>query len=295
MSKKSIIILTTALLTLTLGCMMPAFANLLLNPDFETWTNFRQPTGWTVEDTVYAKIYQESTQVFHSNYAVKMQRFQIGTGNNKGITQRVTIPGRGQYIASVRFYRNNDSVLGGLTITWRNASAGFISSWPVLYTDSILPSWQVIRKAAITDTAPTGAFYADFIIRTYGRSTPTPSPAGGTFFVDSVSFAQVTAVEEMDGNLTKNLLQLEIKPNPFSGTARINFSINPADFSAVKIYDATGNLIRTIWSAEHAGGIYTTTWDGRNETGILSAPGVYFVVVETKQAQSQTAKTLFLR
>jgi hypothetical protein len=289
MSKKSII------LTLALSCMMPAFANLLLNPDFETWTNFRQPTGWTVEDTVYTKIYKESTQVFHGNCAVKMQRFQVGTGNNKGITQRVTIPGRGQYIASARFYRNNDSVLGGLTITWRNASAGFIGSWPVLYTDSILPSWQVIRKAAITDTAPTGAFYVDFIIRTYGRSTPTPTPAGGTLFVDSVSFGLVTGIEELSDNINLHQLQLKVIPNPFFNTTQINFSINAADFGAVKIYDATGKLIRTIRSAEHTGNIHTAIWDGRNETGILSPPGVYFVVVETKQAQTQTAKILYLR
>ncbi|MBS4016561.1 MAG: T9SS type A sorting domain-containing protein [Candidatus Latescibacteria bacterium] len=293
MSKKSIFLLIASVVMLSF--FTPVFANLLLNPDFEAWTNFRQPSEWTVEDTVYAKIYKESTRVFHGNYAVKMQRFQIGTGNNKGIFQRVAIPGRGRYIASVRFYRNNDSVLGGLTITWRNANAGFISSWPVLYTDTILPSWQVVRKAAITDTAPTGAVYADFIIRTYGRGAPTPSPSGGTLFVDSVSFGAVTAIEEIGNSISANPLNLEVKPNPFSNTARINFSVNPADFGAVKIYDATGNLVRTIRSIGQAGSSYTTTWDGRNERGILSAPGVYFIVLETKQGQSQALKTMFLR
>lgn len=68
--------------------------NLLQNPSFETWINSHQPgSPWRVEDTTYAKIYKESTRVFHGTYAAKLQRMLAGTGNNKGLLQRVAIPG----------------------------------------------------------------------------------------------------------------------------------------------------------------------------------------------------------
>lgn len=273
----------------------PASANLIQNPSFEVWTNPQTPVSWTVEDTVYAKIYKESTRVFHGVYAAKLQRLQAGTGNSKGLLQRVAVPGRGQYVASMRVYHNPDSVRCGLTITWRNATEGFISSWSTVYAESIAPIWQAVRKAAITDTAPNGAAYADFIIRTYGRSTPTPSPSGGTFVVDSVIFYNATAIKETQSNDIKNRLHLEINPNPFRNTVRINFSTNPADFSAIKIYDAAGQVVRIIRSTVEDNGLQVANWDGRNENSLRSAPGIYFVVLETLNAQTKTVKTLYLR
>lgn len=293
MIKRNILIPIVCILIF--GSLVPVFANLLLNPSFETWTNPRTPANWTVEDTIYAKIYKESTRVFHGAYAAKFQRFQVGETNNKGILQRVAVPGRGRYIASARFYRSSDSARCGLTITWRNSSLAFISSWSTIYADTVLPTWQVIRKAAVSDTAPTGAAFADFIIRTYGRSIPTPSPSGGTFVADSVSFAAVTAIEETGNSLSKNSLQLDVKPNPFTNITQINFLVNPASFKAVKIYDATGNLVKTINSMNRNDAFFTTSWDGRNEKGITVASGIYFVALETKNAQTKTVKTLFLR
>ena len=291
MSKRSII--TILGIALLVGSITPIFANLVQNPSFETWTSLTQPTVWRVEDTNYARIYKESTRVFSGTYAAKLQRLQVGTGNNKGLLQRIilTSPVRGRYIARCRFYDNTDSVSGGLTITWRAADSSFISSWSTVYTTN-QATWQVVERAAATDTAPTNAAIADFLLRTYGTST---TPAGGIFVVDSASFERVTAIEEQDGSNLKNVLHLEVTPNPFSTNASISFVVNPASFKAVKIYDAAGNVVRTFSSPNYMNDSYKTSWDGHNEHGVLSAPGVYFVVLETNNAESQTVKTLFLR
>lgn len=190
---------------------------------------------------------------------------------------------------------------GGLTITWRRldttASNNFISSWSTAYTVNS-SSWQVVERASASDTAPTGAGLADFLIRTYGTST---TPAGGTFFVDSVYFDRYTGSIEEQTSSIKTQISLEVKPNPFTFSTLINFTMNPINFDAITVYDAAGNIVKTLTALNHIkqslvpSGSYTATWNGYNEKGVLSAPGVYFVVLETKNAETKTIKTLFLR
>ncbi len=290
MSKKWVLIIF-GITALVMFVKPTQAVNLLTNPNFETWSSLYQPTGWTVEDTNYARIYKESTRVFAGTYAVKMKRLQVGTGNNKGLLQQVAIPGRGRYIARVRFSDNTDSCSGGMTITWRTSSGTFISSWSTAYTVNS-SSWQVVERGTATDTAPTGAALADFLIRTYGTST---TPAGGTFAADSAFFDRVTAIEEEPGQNMKTTLNLEVTPNPFSTTTLINFTVNPTNFRAIKIYDATGNVVKTMNSMTSTNGVYRMNWDGRNENGVMSAPGVYFVVLETNNTETKAVKTLFLR
>ena len=68
---------------------------------------------------------------------------------------------------------------------------------------------------------------------------------------------------------------------PAFGSASIRFGL-PADANAgsgsVRIYDATGRRVRTLWSGPLAPGIpYVASWDGRSESGRAASPGLYFV------------------
>ncbi|MEO0131398.1 MAG: FlgD immunoglobulin-like domain containing protein [candidate division WOR-3 bacterium] len=268
-----------------------AFANLLLNPSLESWTNPRTPANWTVEDTTYTKVYKESTQVYHGSYAAKFQRFQAGTGNNKGILQRVTLPGTGRYTAAVRVWRTSDSANCGLTITWRRADQSFISSWATTYTDTFLPSWQIILRAGPNDTAPSEAVYADFIVRAYGR---TGSPAGGTFVVDSMYFNRITgAVEEGFPSIINS--PIEISPNPFFYHTSVSYNIPNDAAHTIKVYDATGKVVRVLSPNEKTKGQWYSVWDGRNEQGEILPPGIYFVVLESTNGQVKRAKAILLR
>jgi hypothetical protein len=288
MPKKSIIILFG--IALLISIVVPAYSvNLLQNPSFETWTSLRQPANWTVEDTTQAKIYKESTNVFHGIYSAKMQRLIAGSGSNKGLMQRLTIPGRGQFVARARFKENTDSVSGGITITWRRSDESFLSSWTTTYTVNSA-NWQVVQRI---DTAATDAGVADFLIRTYGTST---TPAGGIVVVDSVFFERVTGNVE-ENRTTNNLIPftLEVSPNPFSNFATINFAIEPSSFQCVKIYDATGNIVKTITKSNYTNNVFRTIWDGRNTSGQLVPDGVYFVALETNQNKTKVVKSLLLR
>jgi flagellar hook assembly protein FlgD len=44
----------------------------------------------------------------------------------------------------------------------------------------------------------------------------------------------------------------------------------------VRVYDATGRVVRTLVDADHATGEWEAAWDGRSDAGALVGPGVYF-------------------
>jgi gliding motility-associated-like protein len=50
----------------------------------------------------------------------------------------------------------------------------------------------------------------------------------------------------------------------------------------VAIYDLAGSLVRTLADREQIGGIYTETWDGKNDAGEVVPPGNYIVLLEVK-------------
>ena len=260
--------------------------NILQNPSFEIWSSLHQPENWIVEDT--AAVYKESTCVFHENYAVKLKRLQVGTGHNVGFFQIISIPARGRYTAHVRFFDNTDSLTGGITITWRRADTSFIIAWSTVYTLNA-PNWQVVQK---TDTAPLEAALVEFRFRTYGTTT---TPAGGTFVVDSAFFGlPEIGITESNKLPIITTLQL-IKPNPAtSRLTQISFSLAEPSRISLKIYDALGRLVKTLINQYQTSGIYSITWDGKDEHKRTVTEGVYFYTLETPN-QTFTKKLVLMK
>ncbi|MBK8232387.1 MAG: T9SS type A sorting domain-containing protein [Candidatus Eisenbacteria bacterium] len=73
-------------------------------------------------------------------------------------------------------------------------------------------------------------------------------------------------------------------PNPSSRSSRITFSIATAGPVSVRIFDATGRLVRTVLEGDLPAGDASVTWDGRNEQSEAVPAGVYFSRVETPHA-----------
>lgn len=65
-------------------------------------------------------------------------------------------------------------------------------------------------------------------------------------------------------------------PNPFNPTTEIAFAIpNPADVK-LEIYNVLGQKVRTLVNERKTTGRYQMIWDGRNNSGVIVASGVYF-------------------
>jgi len=70
-------------------------------------------------------------------------------------------------------------------------------------------------------------------------------------------------------------------PNPFTRTATVAFSI-PAERSVrLRVFDASGALVRTLADAALAAGRHQFEWDGRNDHGRFAASGVYYLELQT--------------
>jgi len=77
-----------------------------------------------------------------------------------------------------------------------------------------------------------------------------------------------------------------ITPNPFTGSASVNFSVPKAVNVSLKVYDVTGKLIETLADETFTAGSHTVNWTAE------AAPGVYFVRFTTLEFNACEKVTL---
>ena len=65
-------------------------------------------------------------------------------------------------------------------------------------------------------------------------------------------------------------------PNPFNPETKINYQLPNDGWVSLTVYNVLGQEVRTLVAGEKAAGTYTVTWDGRDDSGLSAASGVYF-------------------
>jgi hypothetical protein len=70
-------------------------------------------------------------------------------------------------------------------------------------------------------------------------------------------------------------------PNPFNPGTLIKFSVRAPGEVKLRIYDASGQALRTLVDNWREPGEYRVTWDGKRDDGTAVASGVYFYRIET--------------
>jgi hypothetical protein len=85
-----------------------------------------------------------------------------------------------------------------------------------------------------------------------------------------------------DGTSPLTALILVAAPTPFNPSLEIRCALPEAGRVRLSVYDLSGRLVTTLADEEQDAGLFTRTWDGRNESGADAAPGVYFVQVMTR-------------
>ncbi|MCD6250521.1 MAG: hypothetical protein J7J98_09350 [candidate division Zixibacteria bacterium] len=90
-------------------------------------------------------------------------------------------------------------------------------------------------------------------------------------------------------------------PNPFNPddgvSTNLRYSLETASDVTIKIYDAGGNLVRTLLDGQAQDAVteQSVPWDGRNGDGSIVANGVYFFVIESSADERAVGKTAVLR
>ncbi len=90
---------------------------------------------------------------------------------------------------------------------------------------------------------------------------------------------------------TSSPVAIGVYPNPFSAFSTICYSLASSGTVALKVYDISGSLIRTLVSGFKDKGTHQVVWDGRSDAGTKVSTGVYFYRL-TAGELSISAKTI---
>ncbi len=169
----------------------------------------------------------------------------------------------------------------GINLKWRTESEIDCREWIIKRGNSVVGPFAEINKIIVSDgnsNEPKEYSYLD--------ASVDPS---------QLYFYQLIEVSG-DGNQVvygpievRSLVQALIfglsaaRPNPFNPLTRhaeINFQIPSRSQVSLKIYNITGQLVRTLVNEVMPAGFYTAKWNGKNDRGQTLSNGIYFYNLE---------------
>ncbi|MDI6809306.1 MAG: T9SS type A sorting domain-containing protein [Candidatus Eisenbacteria bacterium] len=84
-------------------------------------------------------------------------------------------------------------------------------------------------------------------------------------------------------------------PNPMNPSTTINFSLKTRGKVSLRVFDASGRLVRKLVDSRLEAGRHTVSWDGRNDRGLKLGSGVYFYQIETEGGFKSVKKIVILK
>jgi hypothetical protein len=84
-------------------------------------------------------------------------------------------------------------------------------------------------------------------------------------------------------------------PNPVATTTEIRFEVARTSDMSIKVYNAMGQLVRTLKDGRVQPGRYSVHWDGTNSSGEKVSSGVYFYKMEAGKQFLATKKMLIVK
>ncbi len=110
-----------------------------------------------------------------------------------------------------------------------------------------------------------------------GRNTVTVTIEG-----DLVGGGRIAGSVAVDVFGSDAVLSASVSPNPLNPEATLSFSTAKSGPVRVRLYDPSGRLARTLMDESFASaGYHDVRLDGRGESGVRLASGVYFYLIET--------------
>lgn len=88
-----------------------------------------------------------------------------------------------------------------------------------------------------------------------------------------------------EDNLVPTTLTLGVSPELIGGKGSMFFSLPGASHVRLDIYDLTGRRVRTLVNDNLTAGKHEIYWDGRDQKGLATSKGVYFISLTTYDAK----------
>lgn len=109
-------------------------------------------------------------------------------------------------------------------------------------------------------------------------------------------------IENVSSTVVKNINDLPLNysleqnfPNPFNSTTTISFTLNRSYLVALKIYDLSGKLVKTLLYENKMPGRYEVIWNGKETHGRMVSTGIYYYVLKIGENQLLSKRMLLLK
>jgi hypothetical protein len=134
----------------------------------------------------------------------------------------------------------------------------------------------------------------DFTLEANSPCAPANSPAGCNLIGALPVGCQTLAIEpaaspQLRFGVGQN------RPNPFNPSTVIDFTLPVAMPVALRIYDASGRLVRTLVEDGLEAGNHIAVWDGREASGRAAASGIYYYRIESEGYGVATRKMMLVK
>lgn len=81
-------------------------------------------------------------------------------------------------------------------------------------------------------------------------------------------------------------------PNPFNPMTTIRYALPKTDDVEIRVYNITGQQVKTLVDKPHEAGYYSVVWDGRNDLGSQVSSGTYFYVIKAGKNEAMRKMVL---
>lgn len=206
------------------------------------------------------------------------------TENGTGITADlfVTID------AEVAFPGAGDS-LGqseGIDVIWCSSAAGGVACDSLYFSSDSGSTWSLIGYSNANDTLLPWTTPSIISDRCYIKVVTLTNAGRKASHLSGKFTVGLTGIE---GNITENLKGLRYRllpsrPNPASnGNVTFSFEIPKQQRAVLTVYNILGQTIKLIADGVYPAGRHYVRWNGRNEQGVKSAPGIYLYQLKTSE------------
>ncbi len=161
-------------------------------------------------------------------------------------------------------------------------------SWPWSFVKSICDSM------IITDQLSGGTFRVH--MEKDSALSVASSSISSLYIVEYGAFPVPTDVKPSPPEIPKGFVLYQNYPNPFNPSTHLSFSVDRVVHVRLTVYDLLGREVQTIANGVFYPGLFTFTWEGRNEQGGGVPSGVYYarMVTETSADRLVTTRKMML-
>jgi len=180
---------------------------------------------------------------------------------------------------------DNSTLPGGIptSAAWHKLAVTCkADSFWLYYDDQLLPGCPITD--ATYNSGYVGLYYWDMTI------------LDSVLLVDDVLVTDlgVNSIEDEYNFLPENLHLSQNYPNPFNPNTTIKFKLDKSEFVKLTIYNAAGELVKTLVDNQYSAGTHQIKWDATDLSGAKVSAGVYLYSLQTANG-IETKKMILLK